>query len=84
MRSKTEYEHSPLYYGTPCQVRFYDTADGLWRGGIALRDFIICGCCVTMFSIKDVVDEANKDGFNQDYAIVELDWLDINNKIIGK
>jgi hypothetical protein len=77
------YEYTPLYYGTPCQVKFYDTFDGMWRGGIAYRDLIFCGCCGTTLIIQDIVDDATKAGMHWDDAIIELEWLDISDVILG-
>ena len=76
-----KYEYTPLYYGTPCQVRFYEAADGLYRGGIAYRDYIICGCCGAVLLIDDVVNDAACVGVHWDDAVVELEWVDIEQTI---
>ena len=76
-----KYEYTPLYYGTPCQVKFYEAADGLIRGGIAYRDYIICGCCGAVLLIEDVIKDATKAGVHWDDAVVELEWVDIEQQI---
>ena len=78
------YKYTPLYYGTPCQVRFYDAHDNMWRGGIALHDFVICGCCGVMLKIQDIIDDAEKYNIHWDEAIVELEWIDIEEAIRGE
>lgn len=76
-------EYTPLYYKTPCQVRYYETEDGQYYGGIALQDFIICGHCGTVMPIDDIVKCAVRAGVDYDDAIIELDWMDMSNTIIG-
>ena len=79
------YEYEPLYYGTPCQVRFYKAADGLYRGGIAYHDFIICGRCGSVLKIDELVADAGKAGIHWDDAVIEYgDWVDIEEAIRGE
>ena len=78
-----DYQYTPLYYGTPCQVRFYESADGKYRGGIAYHNFIICGCCGATMLIDDVVNDAVALGVHWDDAVIELEWLDIEEAIRG-
>lgn len=78
-----KYEYTPLYYGTPCQVRFYEAADALYRGGIAIHDHIICGCCGAVLLTEDIIKDAAKAGIHWDDAVVELDWADISDIIKG-
>ena len=82
-----DYEYTPLYYGTPCQVRFIDLGDPnnpTMCGGIAYKDEIICGCCGTVLSIQEIINDAEKAGVHFDDAIIELDWIDIDQEIIGQ
>lgn len=74
-----KYEYVPLFYGTPCQVRFW--GNGEYFGGIAYHDIIICGCCGDVLKIDDVVEKAKQDGIHFDDAIIELEWLNISDKI---
>ena len=67
------------YYMGPCQVRFYDGFE--YVGGIAYLDYIICGCCGGILYIKDVIEMAKKDGYTEDDAIIELEWVDIEKEI---
>ena len=80
------YEYTPLYYGTPCQVKFVDCGDPdniTLSGGIAYHDFVICGCCGAILSIQEIIDDAVANGYHWDDAIIELEWLDISDEILG-
>jgi hypothetical protein len=45
---------------------------------------VICGCCGKACFIPDIIQEAaDYDGIDIDSAIIELDWIDINEEIIG-
>jgi hypothetical protein len=55
----------------------------VWRGGIALHDFVICGCCGVMLKIQDIIDDAETYNIHWDEAIVELEWIDISDIIKG-
>lgn len=80
------YEYTPLYYGTPCQVKFVDCGDPdniTLCGGIAYHDFVICGCCGAILSIQEIIDDAVANGYHWDDAIIELEWLDISDEILG-
>ena len=76
------YEYTKLYYGTPCQVKYYDSAEDSMCGGIAYQDFIICGSSGDIKRIEQVIQEAKQEGIFWDDAIIELDWIDLNNAII--
>jgi hypothetical protein len=82
-----QYEYTPLYYGTPCQVRFVDCGDPnkiIACYGIAYKDEIICGCCGAILSIDGVIKDAEKAGVHWDDAIIELEWIDISENIKGE
>lgn len=79
-----KYEYTPIYYGTPCQVRYYDTATATFIGGIGFHDYIICGCCGNLFTIDNIIQEAEKANINWDQAVVELKWIDISEEIKGE
>ena len=78
------YEYTPLYYGTPCQVRFWDIDNGEYCGGIAYHDFIICGRTGNILPIHRIVKLAADDGIHWDNAVIELEWLDIGDTILNK
>ena len=81
------YEYTPLYYGTPCQVRFVDCGDPnniITCGGIAYKDEIICGCCGAVLSIDELIKDAEKAGVHWDDAIIELEWANISENIKGE
>ena len=84
---KELYEYTPLYYGTPCQVRFIDCGDPdniTICGGIAYKDEIICGCCGAILSIDEIIKDAEEAGYHWDNAIIELEWIDIDEAIRGE
>ena len=76
-----KYEYTPLYYGTPCQVRFYEK-DGTYCGGIAYHGYIICGYCGQVRLIEDIIKNATDAGIHWDNAIIELEWINISDSII--
>ena len=81
-----KYEYTPLFYATPCQVRFFDYGDAenpVWGYGIANEDYIICGCCGGILMIEEIVEEAIACGIHWDDAVVELEWVDIKDFIKG-
>lgn len=78
------YEYTPLYYGTPCQVRFFHPRRLNFEGGIALHNMIIAGADGEIFITDYVVSSAAAHNIHWDDAVVELDWLDINCEIKGE
>jgi hypothetical protein len=78
------YEYTPLYYATPCQVRFFHPARRKFEGGIALHNMIIAGADGEIFITDWVIANAINHGLHWDDAVIELDWLDINYAIKGE
>ena len=75
---------SELYYAHPIQVRYWDTCRQQYIGGIGYHDVIICGCCGKACSIDAIIDEAAKySKLDADKAIVEMEWIDIHQEILG-
>ena len=73
-----------LYYEHPVQLKYWDTGLGKYVGGIGYHDFIICGCCGKACSIAEIIDEGAKLArLDPDKSIIELDWIDINEEIVG-
>ena len=60
------------YYQTPTQVKFYDSWENRWIGGIAYRDEIICGECGGIMDIDDLKENEIVD-FNF--------WVDVEEMI---
>lgn len=81
---KKDYEYTPLYYGTPCQIRFYESTNNTYHGGIAYHDFVICGCSGAVLLIEDIIKDAEKFSIHWDDAIIELEWIDIEKEIRGE
>ena len=77
------YEYTPLYYGTPCQVKYWDIDEQRYIGGIALRDELICGCCGSICKIDAIVAAGVADGKHWDDVVIELAWKDIDNIIVS-
>jgi hypothetical protein len=74
-----------LYYAHPVQVRYWDTGRQRYIGGIGYHDVIICGCCGKACSIDAIIDEAAKySKIDADRAIIEMEWLTIDQPIIGR
>lgn len=83
---EAKYEYTPLYYGTPCQVRFVDCGDPnniTTCYGIAVENHIICGCCGAVFLIDDIIKDAERVGIHWDDAIIELEWVNLTDIIKG-
>ena len=74
----TKYEH----FERPTQVRFYDYDGNSWRGGIAYKDEIICGCCGGIFEIAEIYEFAPAD-LEKDPITVYKWWIDLEETIVG-
>ena len=74
-----------LYYFHPVWVKYWDAGLQRYIGGIGYHDIIICGCCGKACSIAEIIDEAAKySKMDPDKAIVEMEWIDINQGILGQ
>lgn len=63
------------YYPRPKQVKWFDNLDGVWVGGIAFGDVIICGCCGSTIELND---------FEKGEVVEYEDWIDIEEEIRGE
>lgn len=45
-----KYDHFPV----PTQVQFWDYNNERYKGGVAYRNEIICGCCGGVFNISEI------------------------------
>lgn len=70
-------EYTPLYYATPCQVRWYKPEDNKWHSGIAYKDELILDDG-RVDKLDNIVHQAETCGIYWDDAIVELSWLPLN------
>lgn len=77
------YEYTPLYYKTPCQVRWYEPKSRTWHGGIGYRDILIRGDG-SVVKLDDVITAAGACGVFWEDAVVELEWLDLDRVIFEK
>ena len=68
------------FFDVPTQVAFWDYDSGRWVGGIAINDYIICGCCGGTFDIAEIYEFAPAD---IDPLKVFSDWVDLSMEIIG-
>ena len=52
------------HYETPTQVRWFDSVNNRWIGGIAYKNEVICGCCGGVFELdsfeEDEVEESDE------------------------
>lgn len=82
------------YYEKPTQVMFIDINESYDRetpkiiGGIAYQDEIICGCCGSIFSIEELIedylDAIKVCPWLKEYEpIRSLSWIDIEDAIRG-
>lgn len=64
------------YYEVPTQVRWFDSVNKRWIGGIAYKGEVICGCCGGVFEL---------DNFKED-EVEELGgyWVNIEEEIRGE
>ena len=69
------------FFDVPTQVKFFEPECNYWMGGIGVEDYIICGCCGSKLSIEEIYEMAAEYGETE--PIVVLDWIDINDSIIG-
>lgn len=74
------YPYTPLYYNAPTQVRYWE--DSKYHGGICYHDFIIKGDTGEIDAIQNIINHAEKEGVFWDDAVVELDWVDIDEDIL--
>lgn len=74
---------TPNYFDEPTQVRFYDVSNSDYLGGIAIGDTIVCGCCGTELSIKEIIEDCKAAGFTG-VVIEKLKWISISDSIIGE
>jgi len=71
-RQEAKDEPEECRYPVPTQVKFY--LDGEWKGGIAYRDEIICGCCGGIQELSE---------FEDDEVVDYESWISISDEIIG-
>lgn len=73
-----------MYYEHPVQLRYWDTEQRSYVGGIGYQDYIISGIDGMVISIRNIVQKARvEDNRDADCAIVELSWIDIELAIRG-
>jgi hypothetical protein len=65
------------YFEVPTQVQFWDYKKRRYKGGIAYRDEIICGCCGGVFNISEIYKVA-PDTLLRDPIIAYDDWVGIS------
>lgn len=73
-----------MFFNVPTQVKFYDSEDKSYVGGIAYKDEVFCGCCGSVFEISDIIADAEELGVGANEAIIALPWIDIQLEIIGE
>ena len=73
-----------MYYAHPTQLRYWDTEQKSYIGGIGYQDYVISGIDGMVIPIRNIVQRARiEDNRDADCAIVELSWIDIELAIRG-
>lgn len=72
-------------FDTPRQVKFYDVGGDEFIAGIGYQDFIICGCCGSIFNLEDLYDdyEASDNVPEQPIHIYDT-WVGLIDAIVGE
>ena len=70
------------YFDVPTQVQFWDYKKRRYKGGIAYRDEIICGCCGGIFDISEIYESA-PDTLKEDPIVIPDRWVDFSHDICG-
>lgn len=78
----SDFMNSELYYPDPMQVRYFDWIDNCFRGGIVYKDMLIMYDGGTA-TINEVIEMAAQKNLTPDDAIIELEWLNLNDEILG-
>lgn len=70
-----------IYFEEATQVAYWECIGGQWLGGIAYKDFVICGCCGGVIKIKEIYDFAPEHIGNP----IRLydNWENISNEILS-
>lgn len=63
------------YYERPTQIRWFDTENKRWIGGIAYRSEVICGCCGSILEL---------DEFEENEIVEFKNWVNIEEEIRGE
>lgn len=64
-----------IYFEEATQVMYWESIGEQWLGGIAYKDFVICGCCGGVIKIKEIYDCAPEDIENPIHCFPN--WVDI-------
>ena len=63
------------YYERPTQVRWFDSVQKRWIGGIAYKNELVCGCCGGVYELDEF----------EEGEVVELgNWVNIEEEIRGE
>lgn len=69
-----------LYYNGPTQLKYFD--EGTYHGAIGYHDFLIDGDSASVIPISAVLERARQNGMPDDLAIVEFDWVSLDDIIL--
>lgn len=73
-------DKNELYYNGATQVKYFN--DGVYYGAIAYHDFLIDGSTAQIIPIKKILTATRAKDMSDDLAIVEFDWIDLNDIIL--
>lgn len=71
-----------FYYPWPVQVRYVDPKKFEWRGGIVIEEKLFCGDGAQCLNLNTYFNYMSSLGFAPDDVLVELDWIDLEQKIL--
>lgn len=77
-----EHNYTPLYYSTPCQVKWFNIEHDRWEGGIGFQNYLIKGDG-SIIPLDDILSEAVEHCIDVEKVVIELSWLDLNDTILG-
>ena len=72
-----------LYYSHPVQIRYWNTIHQEYEGAIAYQDYLIRGDTGRLIPLQEIIEAAAYQDISADGAIIELDWIDIGESILG-
>ena len=71
-----------FYYLWPVQVRYIDPKKFEWRGGIVIEEKLFRGDGAQCLNLNTYFNYMSSLGFAPDDVLVELDWIDLEQKIL--
>ena len=83
LNMEREYEYTPLYISTPCQVKYFDNKTKDYRGGIAFKDDLIMSNGDVIKIDHYSISIGMENNMRPDDVIIPLDWSDLSDAILN-